>query len=72
MLTTTGLANKQSRCDPDVICRVQEEIKSARGDRQVRISFPEDVLQSGRLQKMLQSKVMIQRTRPINKMSDRL
>lgn len=38
--------------------RVQEEIKSARGERQVRISFPEDVLQSGRLQKMLQSKAV--------------
>ena len=38
---------------------MQEEIKSGRGGRQVQISFPDDVLHSGRLQKMLETKVMI-------------
>jgi len=36
--------------------RVQEEIKAARGGRRVKIRFPEDVLQSGRFQKMLESR----------------
>ena len=43
----------------DECCRVQEEIKLGRGGRQVQISFPDDVLHSGRLQKMLETKVMI-------------
>jgi len=38
--------------------RVQEEIKSARGGRQVQISFPDDVLHSGRLQHMLETKAV--------------
>ena len=40
-------------------CRVQEEIKLRREGRQVQISFPDDVLHSGRLQKMLVTKVTI-------------
>ena len=44
-------------------CRVQEEIKLGRGGRQVQISFPDDVLHSGRLQNMLESKVMILKTK---------
>ena len=47
----------------DECYRVQEEIKSGRGGRQVQISFPDDVLHSGRLQNMLESKVMILKTK---------
>ena len=38
---------------------MQEEIKSGREGRQVQINFPDDVLHSGRLQKMLETKVLI-------------
>ena len=76
MLTTEGLNKKSCLSSAvnflalkdmrkDESCRVQEEIKSGRGGRQVQISFPDDVLQSGRLQKMLETKVISLQTQRI-------
>ena len=57
MLTTTG----KDKVDLVAECksRVQEEIKSARAGRKVKINFPDDLLRSKRIQHMLHKKVSL-------------